>query len=103
MIDDYLRGSGLTFDEYILLIEEQAPYILAKLNLSDAIMREYCEEHGLEYTGVNMHKEVSGAVLKYEDELYEKYSSEVQYFKERLEPYKENAGNKVQTADIIEG
>ncbi len=80
LIDGYLAESGLSYDEYVSKVRELAPYMLAKLNFSDAIMREYCEEHGIEYTGANMPREVTESVGKYKDELYELHKSEVKFY-----------------------
>ena len=80
LLDGYLEGAGLTFEEYLETIRDQASEMLAKLNFSDAIMREYCQEKGIEYTGTNMPPEVTEAVEAQKDELYEKLKGQVIFY-----------------------
>lgn len=48
MLDMFLIGAGITFDEYLQLLREDAPAVIAKQKLLDAVGMEYCDANGIE-------------------------------------------------------
>ena len=48
-MDEYLTAAGLTFDEYIALVEQQVPRTIARNKLKARFAEEFCTENGYEY------------------------------------------------------
>lgn len=80
MIDPFLEGAGITFDEYIVMIREQVPELIARQKLKDAIGREYCEAHGLEFTKINPPAEMVAAQEAFIKKLFEENKHKIEYF-----------------------
>ena len=80
LLDDYCTGAGITLEEYYELLRSQAPTIIAKQKLMDAIGQEYCQEKGIPFTKVNQPPEVQEAVDDYIAQLLETHQDEVEYF-----------------------
>lgn len=79
-MDEYFEAAGLTADEYFEQIEQQAPNVIARQKLRDAIAEEYCKEHGMEYTKVNTPQEVLDAVDDYIAALLEEGRKDIVYY-----------------------
>lgn len=80
MMDTFLETAEMTIDEYIEILTDAAPAILAKQNLRKEIGMEYCQEHGLEYTNINAPQEMLDAIDAYIDGLFESHKDEIEYF-----------------------
>lgn len=57
-IDDYCEGAGITVQEYFDLVLEQLPETITRQKLKDEIGKNYCKEHGIEFTKVNQPEEM---------------------------------------------
>ena len=80
MIDAYLKGAGITFEEYLAMLREQAPRTIARQKLKDAIGREYCEAHGLEFTKMNPPAEMVAAQEAFIQKLFEENKHKIEYY-----------------------
>lgn len=80
MIDPFLEGAGITFDEYIAMLREQAPRTIARQKLKDAVGREYCEAHGLEFTKMNPPAEMVAAQEAFIQKLFEENTHKIEYY-----------------------
>ena len=80
MIDPFLEGAGITFEEYIVLLEEQAPRVIARQKLLDMVGRQYCEANGLEFTKLNPPEAMVAAQEDYVAKLFEKNKHKIEYF-----------------------
>lgn len=80
MMDEYLQGAGLTLDEYLDNIREQAPRVIARQKLLDAYGKQYCQQNGLEFSKVNPPKEMVEAQDAYIQALFDANSSKIEYF-----------------------
>lgn len=80
MIDPFLEGAGISFDEYIAMLREQAPRTIARQKLMDAIGRQYCEDNGLEFTKMNPPAEMVAAQKAYIKQLFEQNKHKIEYF-----------------------
>lgn len=78
-LDEYCAGAGITVEEYFAYVRDQAPRMLARQKLKNAIGQEYCAEHGLEYTKVNPPAEMTEAVENFIEELLEQHKDEIIY------------------------
>ena len=78
-IDEYCAEVGLTVEEYFDLLAEQLPGTISRLNVKNAVAREYCDAHGLEFTTVNQPAEVRDYVQDYIDDLLEAHRDEIVY------------------------
>ena len=76
-MDAYFSAMGITADEYFELIRQQAPRVIARQKLTDAVAREYCEAHGLEFTKVNQPAEVQEAVETYINGLFDAHKADI--------------------------
>ncbi len=79
-LDEYCAGLGITIEEYFAQLREQAPENLAHAKLRDALAREYCEEHGLEYRLGAQPDEVNAAVEAALNALFEAHKAEIVYY-----------------------
>lgn len=80
LLDDYCAGAGITLEEYYARLRSQAPTIIAKQKLIDAIGEAYCQEKGIPFTKVNQPPEVQEAVDAYMAELFAAHQDEIEYF-----------------------
>ena len=80
MMDQYCEEVNLTIDEYFKYLEEQAPRTIARQKLLDAVGKEYCEEHGLNFTKVNPPKEMIDARDAYVAELFSQAQGDIIYY-----------------------
>ena len=80
VLDEYCAGLGITIEEYFAQLREQAPETLAHAKLRDALAREYCEAHGLEYRPGAQPDEVNAAVEAELDKLFEAHKGEIVYY-----------------------
>ena len=78
-IDAYCAEAGLTAEEYFGRLAEQLPGTISRLNVKNAVAREYCEAHGLEFTTVNQPAEVQNYVRDYIDGLLAAHRDEIVY------------------------
>lgn len=79
-LDDYCAGANITIEEYFMLLEEQAPSVIARQKLKDAVGKEYCETHGLEFTKINPPAEMLDAVNNYINTLFESQREHIVYY-----------------------
>ena len=79
-LDEYCAGLGITIEDYFAQLREQAPETLAHAKLRDALAREYCEAHGLEYRLGAQPDEVNAAVEAELDKLFEEHKGEIVYY-----------------------
>lgn len=82
-MDAYCEGAGITLDKYLELLREQAPRVIARQKLKDAVGKQYCEENGLTFTKVNPPKEMLQAQDAYIEELFEKHKADIAYYIEQ--------------------
>lgn len=79
-LDSYCQGAGITIDDYYALIAEVAPATISEQKLRNEIGRQYCEEHGLEFTNINPPQEMMDAIEAYIDELFEANKDDIVYY-----------------------
>lgn len=82
MLDAYCEGAGITLDEYLELLREQAPRAIARQKLKDAVGKQYCEENGLTFTKVNPPEEMLRAQDIYIEKLFAKHKADIVYYME---------------------
>lgn len=80
IVDGYCEGAGITVEEYYSIVEENLPAIISKQKLRNEIGRQYCEEHGLEFTNINPPQEMLDAIEAYIDELFETHKGDIVYY-----------------------
>ena len=80
MMDAYFQGAGITFDEYISMLKDQAPYIISTQKLIDSFGKQYCEENNLEFTKINPPAEMVAAQKAYIKQLFEQNKDKIEYF-----------------------
>lgn len=80
MMDQYCEGANITIEEYFDLLEEQAPRVIARQKLLDAVGKKYCEENDLTFTKVNPPAEMVEARDVYVYELLTKAAGEITYY-----------------------
>lgn len=80
MMDAYLAGAGMTLDEYLETLREQAPRIISRQKLLDHIGRQYCEEHDIEFTKLNPPAEMVAAQDAYIESLIEQNKAYIEYY-----------------------
>lgn len=85
MIDEYCTAIGITFEEYLEIIAEQTPRIMARQKLREELGKAYCIEHGLEYTSVNPPEEMVKAVDQSVKEIFEAKRVEIEYYLDEKE------------------
>ena len=79
-IDAYCASAGITYEEYVENLRDQAPRVLAKGKLKEAIAEEYCQSHGLTYDRLNTPQEALDAVEEYMSNLLELHKEEITYY-----------------------
>ena len=80
MMDAYFKGAGITMEEYLQMVREQAPTVIACQKLKDMIGKQYCEKHGLQFTKVNPPAEMVAAQEEYINSLFEENKHKIEYF-----------------------
>lgn len=80
MIDEYCDKAGVTLEEYYKALEDQLPHYMLRQKLRDKLGKDYCEEHGLQFTKVNPPEKMIKYVDDYLDSLLEKYSRHIHYY-----------------------
>lgn len=80
MIEQYCAGANISVDEYFAYLEEQAPRVIARQKLLNAIGQEFCEENGLEFTKSNPPEELIEAREAYIAELFAKEEENIIYY-----------------------
>ena len=83
-IDAYCASAGITYEEYVENLRDQAPRVLAKGKLKEAIAEEYCQSHGLTYDRLNTPQEALDAVEEYMSNLLELHKEEITYYRDYL-------------------
>lgn len=79
-LDEYCLGAEITTEEYFAYIEQIAPSYISKQKLRDEIGRQYCEEHGLEFTEINPPQEMLDAIDAYIEDLFNSHKDEIIYY-----------------------
>lgn len=79
-IDAYCASAGITYEEYVENLRDQAPRVLAKGKLKEAIAEESCQSHGLTYDRLNTPQEALDAVEEYMNNLLELHKEEITYY-----------------------
>lgn len=80
MIEQYCEAANITVDEYFAYLEAQAPRVIARQKLLNAVGKEFCEEHGLAFTKVNPPKEMVAAREAYIAQLFSQAEDEIIYY-----------------------
>ena len=80
IIDAYCKGAGITVEEYFELQREQAPRVIARQKLMDAVGKQYCDENGLTFTKVNPPKEMLQAQEAYIEKLFAEHKADIVYY-----------------------
>ena len=80
-IDEYCKSAGITLEEYYAAIQEQLPRVILRQKLRNELGREYCAEHGLEFTKVNPPEDMQRYVENYLDGLLDTYRADITYCK----------------------
>lgn len=79
-IDSYCASAGLTYEEYVQSVREQAPKIIAKAKWEEAIAREYCDAKGIELDVLNPSPEVIDMINARKAELLEAHRRDIVYY-----------------------
>lgn len=79
-IDTYCASAGISLEEYVADLREQAPRFLARAKLKEAVMEEYCQAHGLPYDPMTPPQEAQAAVEAYQDQLLAGHQGEITYY-----------------------
>ena len=66
--------------EYFELQREQAPRVIARQKLMDAVGKQYCDENGLTFTKVNPPKEMLQAQEAYIEKLFAEHKADIVYY-----------------------
>lgn len=80
MIERYCEAANITVDAYFEYLEAQAPRVIARQKLLNAVGKEFCEEHGLTFTKVNPPEEMVAAREAYIAELFAQAKDEIIYY-----------------------
>ena len=80
-IDAYCKTAGITLEEYYAAIQEQLPRVILRQKLRNELGREYCAEHGLEFTKVNPPEDMQRYVENYLEGLLDTYCADITYCK----------------------
>ena len=80
-IDEYCKSAGITLEEYYAAIQEQLPRVILRQKLRNELGREYCAEHGLEFTKVNPPEDMQRYVENYLEGLLDTYRADITYCK----------------------
>lgn len=80
-IDEYCKSAGITLDGYYAAIQDQLPRVILRQKLRNELGREYCAEHGLEFTKVNPPEDMQRYVENYLEGLLDTYRADITYCK----------------------
>ena len=80
-IDEYCKSVGITLDGYYAAIQDQLPRVILRQKLRNELGREYCAEHGLEFTKVNPPEDMQRYVENYLEGLLDTYRADITYCK----------------------
>lgn len=80
MMDDYLAGAGLSWEEYLKIVREGIPSSISRQKLLDEIGREFCQENGIEYQKNNPPAAMVTAQEEYIQALFQQNQSKIEYF-----------------------
>lgn len=83
-IDSYCASAGLTYEEYVQSVREQAPKTITKAKLEEAVAREYCDANGIEFDSMNPSQEVRDAVAAYKADLLERNRNQIHYYDQQI-------------------
>ena len=79
-IDEYCAGAGMTVEEYYEKLERDLPDAITRQKLKDEFGREYCAEHGMEFTKVNQPPEINEAYQEYRARLLKEHLDDIVYY-----------------------
>ena len=79
-IDEFCAGAGISYEDYLDILREQIPRMIARQKVRDAVGQDYCAEHDIEFTKVNQPQEMVDAVNAYIDGLLEAAQPEIVYY-----------------------
>lgn len=85
MLDEYCAAMEISFEEYLEILAEQSPRVIARQKLRDAYGQAYCEEYGLEFTKVNPPEQMEQAVSRAIEKLVSEHQQYVVYYLEQLQ------------------
>ena len=80
-IDEYCKSAGITLDGYYAAIQDQLPRVILRQKLRNELGREYCAEHGLDFTKVNPPEAMQRYVENYLEGLLDTYCADITYCK----------------------
>lgn len=80
LLEGYCEWAGMTMDEYFVNLEAQAPRVIARQKLLNAVGEEFCEENGLTFTKVNPPPELVQAREDYVADLFAKAQDAITYY-----------------------
>jgi len=80
IIDEYCQSQGITFDQYIERLRQQAPATIVKAKLEEAVAREYCERNNIPFDALNPTNDVRQAIADYETGLWDENKKEIKYY-----------------------
>ena len=76
-IDEYCKSAGIT----LAAIQDQLPRVILRQKLRNELGREYCAEHGLEFTKVNPPEDMQRYVENYLEGLLDTHRADITYCK----------------------
>ena len=79
-LDEYLRTLGGSLGDYLDLVREQALEKLTRERVREALARDYCSEHGIDFDLDHLPEEASRAVGEKIDGLIESHRGEIEYY-----------------------
>lgn len=80
LLEEYCEWAGMTMDEYFAKLEAQAPRVIARQKLLNAVGEKFCEENGLTFTKVNPPPELVQAREYYVADLFAQARGEITYY-----------------------
>ena len=79
LIEQYCEGANITVDEYFEYLKVQAPRVIARQKLLNAVGMKFCEENELTFTKINPPEELVKAQEAYIADLFAQAESEIIY------------------------
>ena len=79
-LQDYLNTLGGSLQGYMDILRQQALRTLTLDRLREALSRDYCAEHGIDFDVDKLPEEVSRAVSEKIDGLIESHRDEIEYY-----------------------
>ena len=80
-VDAWCKQVGVAPDGYFAAIRDQLPRVILRQKLRNELGREYCAEHGLEFTKVNPPEDMQRYVENYLEGLLDTYRADITYCK----------------------